>query len=342
MYRIHSNIIYEFAFKCSIILSLMQCSNAWQRRIGRVNSYSSITEPQFDRFLQSVLGQWKFLNNKDGESNTKFLEVEEVMRSCGGAVQGLRETKKEGESLEQTWYHNRADDGFLFFDDGTYASGPTVLKDKDKNAPFLVSFSFDSNGTKRVILSYEMTHLVDNCIPVASVTLDALARVSAPLDDPEDMLLGSELAHPSTYNCYWENEIICRMSSSTEKWLRPRAKWEACNYPPSEFAEEIRWKQPIRRWQGTQNGFSAWIHVINNSCSGDSQPLSSYSSSQMVFDSSTIINEYDSEAIISQVGVVCWLTGEVRSFIHSYSKAGFLQAVVFRKGNIVLDSVEMK
>jgi hypothetical protein len=41
-------------------------------------------------------------------------EVTEVMRSCGGAVQGVKETREGGAGVGLTL--NRADDGFLYFD----------------------------------------------------------------------------------------------------------------------------------------------------------------------------------------------------------------------------------
>ena len=55
-------------------------------------------------------------------------EVEEVMRACGGAVQGIREMplfhRQNEYKEEDRLYHNRADDGFIFMDNGSYTSGP--------------------------------------------------------------------------------------------------------------------------------------------------------------------------------------------------------------------------
>ena len=46
-----------------------------------------------------------------------------MMISSGGAVQGLREPIPDQESI----YLNRANDGFVFFDNGCYTSGPLQL-----------------------------------------------------------------------------------------------------------------------------------------------------------------------------------------------------------------------
>ena len=49
-------------------------------------------------------------------------ESTEIMRSCGGAVQGLTETQGPSEIAL-----NRAHDGFVYFDDGSWALAPTLL-----------------------------------------------------------------------------------------------------------------------------------------------------------------------------------------------------------------------
>ena len=62
--------------------------------------------PRFDAFCDNLVGPW--VRSQDGRS----FPVEEVMRSCGGAVQGVREMQSE-------LYHNRADDGFIYFPCGS-------------------------------------------------------------------------------------------------------------------------------------------------------------------------------------------------------------------------------
>ena len=51
--------------------------------------------PRFDNFCEQTVGTWSSINSGSGcTSNVKLGtvgDVEEVMRSCGGAVQGIRE-----------------------------------------------------------------------------------------------------------------------------------------------------------------------------------------------------------------------------------------------------------
>ena len=58
-------------------------------------------------------------------------EIDEVRRSCGGAIQGIRELplslvfpESSCVDLHQRTYHNRADGGFVYEDDGSYSTGP--------------------------------------------------------------------------------------------------------------------------------------------------------------------------------------------------------------------------
>ena len=112
---------------------------------------ASCPAPRFDTFTDNILGPWEDYRRQPRESpvpntNTKRGEVEEVMRSCGGAVQGIKEVplllppkfsnddgddngderqkRSTNENTDEGPYHNRADDGFLFFDCGSYVSLP--------------------------------------------------------------------------------------------------------------------------------------------------------------------------------------------------------------------------
>ena len=61
--------------------------------------------PNFDTFCQNAVGEWA-----SGGSSSSSATVTEVMRSCGGAVQGVRETGRGAGA-----YLNRADDNFAYF-----------------------------------------------------------------------------------------------------------------------------------------------------------------------------------------------------------------------------------
>mmetsp|Transcript_16690 Transcript_16690/g.43663 ORF Transcript_16690/g.43663 Transcript_16690/m.43663 type:complete len:274 (-) Transcript_16690:301-1122(-) len=68
--------------------------------------------PNFDTFCQNAVGHWA-----SAGSSSSSATVSEVMRSCGGAVQGVRETGG-GAGV----YLNRADDNFAYFDDGSFTT----------------------------------------------------------------------------------------------------------------------------------------------------------------------------------------------------------------------------
>ena len=90
----------------------------------KLHSWKPCVQPRFDEFASSTVGPWV-----TRASTTEKLEVEEVMRSCGGAVQGIRElslsvASQSPFSNEEKIYLNRADGGFVYIDDGSYSFGP--------------------------------------------------------------------------------------------------------------------------------------------------------------------------------------------------------------------------
>ena len=78
-------------------------------------SWKPCAQPRFDEFANCIVGPWN-LPAADDDAQPKKEEVEEVMRSCGGAIQGIRDLPlsnifpEAGE--EDRTYHNRADGGF--------------------------------------------------------------------------------------------------------------------------------------------------------------------------------------------------------------------------------------
>ena len=82
--------------------------------------------PSFDTFSAAATGSWtgtQYQWTADGATSGVpcTAVVDEVMRSCGGAVQGVR--VGDGPLL------NRQDDGFCFFDCGSWTQGPTKIAD---------------------------------------------------------------------------------------------------------------------------------------------------------------------------------------------------------------------
>lgn len=328
-------------FNYSRFLSSVLCLNICAILCLSASSYRSIAAPRFDAFVQSLVGQWNFVSssnsNNSNDSNEAIgmqhdliVDVEEVMRSCGGAIQGLRENyiKLPG-SVEMTRYHNRADDGFVFFEDGTYNSGPTSLRnDTNSDSSFLVSFSLN-NSVRRAMLSFTLETSKTNAGPtISSLTFDEITRLHSSSSHNGENHQNDLISHSSLLLVCWENEILCRMPSTTnEQWILPRAKWETLHYS-SSAVEELHVEQSSRHCQKCcKNGLLGWVDVI--SCQ-DVQSLTSCTDSWIKGGGNN-----DESGIISQVGVACKLTGEVRLLMRKYGEAGSLQGLALKKGMLI-------
>ena len=144
--------------------------------------------PSFDTFSAAATGSWHGTQYEwPGDTNGVACEVvaDEVMRSCGGAVQGIR--VGDGPLL------NRQDDGFCFFDCGSWTQGPTALADV---AAFDVAMA-THRGRVRCVVSVDVTarKAVD-----ATIVVEEKAG-AAPLAKRESL------------------------TATGSPWLAPRLKW---------------------------------------------------------------------------------------------------------------------
>ena len=161
--------------------------------------------PNFDTFSAAAVGSWtgtQYQWTADGATNGVpcTAVVDEVMRSCGGAVQGVR--VGDGPLL------NRQDDGFCFFDCGSWTQGPTALAEV---AAFDVGLATHS-GRVRCVVSVDVSarKAVD-----ATVVVEEKAG-AAPLAKRESL------------------------AATGAPWLAPRLKWtrstEATTLPDDAVA----------------------------------------------------------------------------------------------------------
>ena len=162
----------------------------WHRCFALVATavHTSALAPSFDTFSAAAVGSWhgtqyRWPGDTNGVACTAV--VDEVMRSCGGAVQGVR--VGNGPLL------NRQDDGFCFFDCGSWTQGPTALADV---AAFDVGLATHS-GRVRCVVSVDVSarKAVD-----ATVVLEEKAGAT-PLAKRESL------------------------SATGAPWLAPRLKW---------------------------------------------------------------------------------------------------------------------
>ena len=145
--------------------------------------------PSFDTFSAAATGSWHGTRYKwPGDTNgvACTVVVDEVMRSCGGAVQGIR--VGEGPLL------NRQDDGFCFFDCGSWTQGPTKLTDGALSLD--VGLVAQSGSRVRCTASISAGHVVD-----ATVVVEERAGAT-PLAKRESL------------------------TATGAPWLAPRLKWK--------------------------------------------------------------------------------------------------------------------
>ena len=144
--------------------------------------------PSFDTFSAAATGSWTgTLYEWPGDTNGAACEsvVDEVMRSCGGAVQGVR--VDDGPLL------NRQDDGFCFFDCGSWTQGPTKIADGIVHLD--VGLVAQSGSRVRCTASVSAGHVVD-----ATVVVEEKAGAT-PLAKRESL------------------------AAAGSPWLAPRLKW---------------------------------------------------------------------------------------------------------------------
>ena len=165
--------------------------------------HASALAPSFDTFSAAAVGSWhgtqyRWPGDTNGVACTAV--VDEVMRSCGGAVQGIR--VGDGPLL------NRQDDGFYFFNCGSWTQGPTKIADGIVHLD--VGLVAQSGSRMRCTASVSAGHVVD-----ATVVVEEKAG-AAPLAKRESL------------------------AATGAPWLAPRLKWtrstEATTLPDDAVA----------------------------------------------------------------------------------------------------------
>ena len=232
-------------------------------------SFSSCPPPRFDEFGEKLLGNWKGQSHlrlmnlaapSQGEEVQKRSEeasglVEEVMRSCGGAVQGIREFAPIGDisgsdtsSQQEGLYLNRANDGFLFLDDGSYSFGPVMSFEgggsKSGSQPGPLFVSNHMIGGRRIIVWGEISSTDDdlingnlscNSVQCLNVKRKKYGSGVENLNDPANV---EAVEFPreedlQSLKMSIHHKVRCRMPSSGQPWMLQRAKWEQIRFDAS-------------------------------------------------------------------------------------------------------------
>jgi hypothetical protein len=318
----------------SVIVPLLVVESAF--------SISPCAPPRFDVFAETLVRSWSTTTTTTPQdtttttttTTTKAAAVEEVMRSCGGAVQGIREvpfvkmmaataTQAPGQSGgSSSIYLNRANDGFLFLDDGTYTCGPVVVMvDADyverNESSDLFLFNFCVSENARLIVSsadwWRCTSTTasgslfnqeeDDVDAVTGILLRKTFGGSGSDVVPVPTVDGSSI-DPMSLRVNFSRSIQCSMPSFGQSWLLQRAKWEKQNDDKNveekhQLDNSTRMAGPLQYWAISQpmKDFCEW--------SGQSCPV-------------TDTEHGGDAAIVLHAGVLCKSSGRVQAIARIY------------------------
>ncbi len=346
------------SFLLLIILIHLTTSKAFRtKQVARKVSYTTrrpftcftpCPPPKFDVFLESILGTWSVMNPNrlsDSDSNLEptitTSTVEEVMRSCGGAVQGVKEIAYPNSPFDRM-YHNRADDGFLFFDCGSYISGPTSIGSISSNA-------ISSDDGSSLVASLSLTTTQDEeakrCRVVISTTPKMnvlLTKVSSTMRNVgtacnvSELELHTKCPLGSTATCnnkiQWQEEILCKMSSQTQPWMLQRAKWEKYTQNKGDMVEsatcvdESSSSESSSTEQSKASSSFCWIDSSNFTFD-EQHKITCHSEA---FKSFSGTNNDIAYAI--QIGAI--VERNVKAFLQCYNSEGRLRGVIFQSGKL--------
>lgn len=364
-------------------LYYIPCSS--QTECNRNHRLAFCPPPRFDTFIDNILGPWEDYHHYPTEgTDTKRGDVEEVMRSCGGAVQGIREVslllpqltplpndsddkfspKFLNENTGKRMYHNRADDGFLFFDCGSYVSLP-----KDSPPAHLLSKSLvNRKASKNIIccLSFpkrlleqskqQMVRTVITTNPpffqnlVRSSSGGALnnnrpaAKKGQEVDcvcdnEGNSNLYKNEIVLPLTStpeSIQWDKGILCRMPSPGQSWVLQRAIWEQYIYGDINDNDEgdalstknnKQQKKKNVEADLSQRRIEGWISTFNVDTNNSEGNLCSGE-----YDTNLEKSALEGIGTCLQMGSHCRTTGEVKAILCFYGENHELKGVSLQEG----------
>mmetsp|Transcript_21574 Transcript_21574/g.53359 ORF Transcript_21574/g.53359 Transcript_21574/m.53359 type:complete len:233 (-) Transcript_21574:250-948(-) len=231
------------------------------------------------------------------------------MRSCGGAVQGLREPVHNN---QDPIYLNRANDGFVFFDNGCYTYGPVKRQADDKYLQSLMVGNFKS----RVVM-FGNGHQDDDSSAIFQW------KKSGALFDENPPMIETEPA-PCALNVDFVETIMCSKASPMQPWMLQRAKWQKAtlessspNNPSAEKEHTSLNDSRIQCWSLTQSAaeFYSWLWSLADDDDHSKE-----------------------EGTVVQAGILCEATGEVNVIARHYDSSDDLKQVLFAEGILQSDS----
>jgi hypothetical protein len=289
--------------------------------------------PRFDDFSDKLLGEWRWRAQQENENGTasamSTANVEEVMRSCGGAVQGIREVPgicigNKNDDSDEGIYLNRSNDGFVFFDqDASYSCGSVVFPVEAAATTTTntnIWISSLSMGKSRLCIVSKSVHGTkgEEHAAASSDCCYQLFRKYNWNDDDQAALSTIHLVEQPTASIVWNKIAQCRTSSLNQPWMLQRAKWESFSFD-NNVMDIVQMDQvgsgPLTAWKLTQS----------------SSDLTIYPQELRMSDASTAFS----------IGAICSRTGYVKSMLRQYSTQDkSLQSVAWLEGRLSVEDDE--
>mmetsp|Transcript_16440 Transcript_16440/g.25462 ORF Transcript_16440/g.25462 Transcript_16440/m.25462 type:complete len:306 (+) Transcript_16440:79-996(+) len=260
-------------------------------------SWKPCVQPRFDEFASCTVGPWV-----TRASPTEKHEVEEVMRSCGGAVQGVRELSPSLDANEEKIYLNRADGGFVYVDDGSYSFGPEKLDLTDET---MVMASLAFTGSQRGWLTAKLSS-EDGMLPQSTV-LEMFRPISSVTEKVAVVENLEQDASVPSIN--WKRIQRVRMPNSSQPWVLARAKWEQQTLPDEASNDDDQsGTGPLMGW--------SFVETIG--------------SKENVF--GDIVGSESSFCV--HMTAICQESAVARSTTRCYDSTGLLKGVAFLEGRV--------
>jgi len=240
-------------------------------------------------------------------------------------VQGIREVDfRVGSSLPSSdgerrsdsgTYLNRADDGFVYFDCGSYSRGPVEMRIDEEVEVGCVAFGtmpkmrvvFDRSSASWQVqvrsLASRMSSGEYQNVPIFSKN-----------EDGGDTLMA--------LNIKWGKDTVCRMPSADQPWMLQRVKWQ------KSYVDGVHVIDDEKKVDPHELEAKGWIRTWNEA-DGEIARASWGSSS---LDDFILVRTSQ----IIQFGAACLTTGEVKGIIRCYDEKRALKGVILQQG--VLES----
>ena len=308
------------AFTQQQVFSPIARSVRLQASIKSTTDWKPCAQPRFDEFTECIVGPW--VPKYQSISNTvSTYEVEEVMRSCGGAVQGIRELPthlmfSDSDEDQQRTYHNRADGGFIYINDGTYSAGPEHFDCEQAEMDskfFMSSFTF---GRHRIWLTSSLTSVAQAWKQCSSDANSDCAEITL---NSQHLLLkrpaSTDLQVIQQENLNFDSDITrksvsrVKMPNPSDTWSLPRAKWEK-----TSLIDEDKKLNDIKQNQ------SFVSHVTVEKFSNASR--------------NNLFHDLVNEGYTIEMQAVSIPNRAIRSAVRCYDQEGMLKSVAILKGTL--------